>query len=61
MNKWFKIFLGLAITTGSIYAWGVDLWGFGSAALSFLKGGVTWMLLFIGIILVLLGINDLKR
>jgi hypothetical protein len=61
MNKWLEIFLGLVLVIISVYFWGLDIFGLGEAALIFLKGGVIWLLLTIGLILVLLGISDLKR
>ena len=44
----------------SIYAWGVNLAGFGDAALAFLKGGIIWIVLGIGLVLVFLGISELR-
>ncbi len=61
MNKWIEILLGLALVIASIYAWGMNLWGVGSAALEFLKGGVVWMVIMAGLLFLLLGISDLKE
>lgn len=70
MNKWLEILAGLILLIGMIligwmssaYAWtifGKDL-NFLHAAWIFLKGGIFWMIVSIGIMLILLGISDLK-
>lgn len=60
MNKFVEIILGLILLVIAIYVWGVNLWGFGSAALSFLKGGIIWIVILVGAVLVFLGISELK-
>lgn len=65
MNKWLELLFGLILVIGAIvfafYSqdWGV--WNFWTAAGEFLKGGVFWLVVMIGALLVLLGISDLKR
>ena len=70
MNKWLEIFAGLILLIGMIliawfssaYSWTLfakDL-NFLHAAWIFLKGGIFWLVTFIGILLILLGISDLK-
>jgi hypothetical protein len=61
MNKWIEILTGLILLVVGIYSWGTNLWGFGDAALSLLKGGIIWLVLFAGFILIILGISDLKE
>ncbi|RLG12152.1 hypothetical protein DRN73_03400 [Candidatus Pacearchaeota archaeon] len=61
MNKWIELFLGLILIIGAVYAWGMNLLGFGTAALSFLKGGLIWFIIMIGFFLIILGISDLKE
>ena len=61
MNKWMEILLGLALVVASIYAWGMNLWGMGSAALGFLKGGIVWVVIMVGLLFLMLGISDLKE
>ena len=61
MNKWLEILIGLILLVGGIYVWGINFLGAGTAALEVLKGGVLWMILLIGIVLLLVGINDLKN
>jgi hypothetical protein len=60
MNKWFEILLGLLFLNGAIFVWWTNFLGFGDAALSFFKGGATWLVILVGLILIMLGISDLK-
>ena len=65
MNKWIKILLGLILLLGIITfawvspAWG-NFWNFRHAAWEFLKGGFFWMVAFLGLILITLGISGLR-
>ena len=63
MNKWAEILLGLVllIVPIALIFPGMPMASWGRAALIFLKGGITWLVLFIGLLLVVLGINDLKN
>jgi hypothetical protein len=70
MNKWAELFVGLILVIGvilvawfsSIYDW--TLFGksfdFLHAAWLFLKGGLVWLIFFIGLLLIILGITDLR-
>jgi hypothetical protein len=60
MNKWFEILFGLVLLNGAIFLWWSNLAGFGDAALSFLKGGAEWLVIMVGLVLIILGISDLK-
>jgi len=60
MNKWFELLFGLILIAVVVYVWGMNFYGFGQAALSFLKGGIIWFVLMIGLLLILLGISDIK-
>jgi len=60
MNKWFEILLGVILLNGAIFLWLTNFWNFGEAALNFFRGGFVWMIIFVGIILITLGISDLK-
>ncbi|MBT7102556.1 hypothetical protein HN935_03535 [archaeon] len=60
MNKFIGILIGLIFLLVPIYAWIVDFAGFGAAALTFLQGGVMWILLLVGAISLLIGLNSLK-
>jgi len=70
MNKGLEIFLGLVLLIGAIlvgwlsavYSWtlfGKDL-NFLHAAWILLKGGVFWIVFFVGLLLIILGISDLR-
>ncbi len=67
MNKWLKILIGLVILEGVISlawysgTWGGYFWNFRHAAWEFLKGAAFWAIALIGLLLVLLGISDLKE
>jgi len=61
MNKWIEILLGLILIIAAVYAWGVNFLGAGTAALEFLKGGIVWFIILIGLLFLMLGISDLKE
>lgn len=69
MNKWFELLVGLILLIGAIlvgfYSQGWMLFGkdfnFLHAAWIFLKGGIFWFVVMIGLLLIILGINDLKE
>lgn len=61
MNKWLEILIGLILIVAAVYTWMLNLWGFGTAALEFLKGGIIWFVILIGLLFLMLGISDLKE
>ncbi len=61
MNKWTELLLGLILVIASVYAWGMNYLGMGTAALEFLKGGIVWFVIMIGFLFLMLGISDLKE
>jgi len=71
MNKWLELLLGLIILIGAILVgWysSVQAWvflgknfNFLNAAWIVLKGGIFWFAIMIGILLILLGISDLRE
>lgn len=61
MNKWLEILVGLILIVAPIYVLGMNLWNMGNAAIIFLKGGIIWFFILIGLLFLLLGINDLKE
>jgi hypothetical protein len=61
MNKWLEILVGLVMVIIPIYLWGINFWGFGTAAVEFLKGGLVWFVIMIGLLFLMLGISDLKE
>lgn len=71
MNKWTELMLGLILLIGvvlvgwasSVYSWtifGKNL-NFLNAAWIFFKGGVFWLVGIIALLLIILGISDLKE
>jgi len=60
MNKYLEILIGLILLLVPIYTWIVDYAAFGSAALTFLKGGLVWIFIGAGLMFLLIGISDLK-
>lgn len=60
MNKWVEILIGLILLILVVIFCGLNLGGFGISALIFLKGGLVWLIILAGILLLIIGINDLK-
>jgi hypothetical protein len=60
MNKYLEILIGLVFLLAPIYVWITNSYGFGAAALAFLKGGLVWVFLGIGAMFLLIGLSDLK-
>jgi len=60
MNKFVTILIGLIFLLVPIYAWIRNLAGFGTAALTFLQGGIVWLLILIGAVSLLIGLSSLK-
>lgn len=71
MNKWAEILMGLVLFVGAIliagysavYSWtlfGKDF-NFLHAAWIFLKGGLFWVVILVGLLFIILGIKDLKE
>ena len=64
MDKWSELLVGLILVIVPIVvafysqAWG--LWNFWGAAWAFLKGGLFWVIIMMGVLFILLGISDLK-
>ena len=69
MNKWLELLFGLILVVGAVLVSGFSanwsLWGyslnFGPAAWMFLKGGIIWFVIMIGLLFLMLGISDLKE
>jgi hypothetical protein len=61
MKKLIEIVMGLILLLVPLYAWITNLWGVGDAALNLLKGGIIWILILLGVILLVLGISELKN
>jgi len=70
MNKWSELLLGLILVIVPIiiawYSWtgawviGGVSFNFWTPAWIFLKGGIFWFIVMIGLLFILLGISDLK-
>ena len=65
MNKWLELLTGLILVIVAILVWYFTLplgfWDFGHPAWEFLKGGLIWMVIMIGLLFVMLGISDIKE
>tara|TARA_Y100000310_G_C20483138_1_gene715648 strand:- start:80 stop:277 length:198 start_codon:yes stop_codon:yes gene_type:complete len=65
MNKWVEILFGLILILVAVLVWGYSYswgaWNFGTAAWEFLKGGVVWLVIMVGLLFLMLGISDLKE
>jgi hypothetical protein len=61
MNKWMELLIGLVFVIVAVYVSLMNMWGFGTAALIVLKGGIAWGVLMIGLLFVMLGISDLRE
>ena len=60
MNKLLTILIGIIFLAAPILAWGSNWAGFGEAALLFLQGGIMWVLMGIGLILIILALVEIK-
>lgn len=60
MNKWLEILVGLILLVAAVYVWMTNIFGFGTSALEFLKGGIIWIVILVGLLFLMLGISDLK-
>ena len=60
MNKWLGLFIGLILVVATVYLVGMNIWSFRYAAISVFKGMLIWIVFFIGLLLIILGISDLK-
>jgi hypothetical protein len=62
MNKWFELILGVILLVGvvALVLPGMPMQSWGTAALIFLKGGLAWVVALIGLILIILGISEIK-
>lgn len=61
MNKWLELIIGVVFLIAAIVAWAYNFAGLGSAALDFLKGGLMWVVIILGVVFIVLGISDLKE
>ena len=66
MNKWAKILIGLililVIVTFSWYSASLgSFWNFQHAAWELLKGALAWIIFLLGVLFLVLGINELRE
>lgn len=63
MNKWIKLILGTLIFLVAVVLIlpSMPLESWGEATISLIKGGITLLVLLIGLILMILGIIELKE
>jgi hypothetical protein len=63
MNKWLEILVGLILLVVPIALVlpGMPMASWGISALEFLKGGIVWFVILIGLLFLMLGISDLKE
>lgn len=61
MNKWLELIIGVIFLIAAVVAWAYNLANLGEAALNFLKGGLMWIVIILGVVFIALGINDLKE
>jgi len=71
MNKWAEILIGLILIIGmiviayysSVQAWTIasKSFNFWHAGWEFLKGGVFWLVIMVGLLFLMLGISDLRE
>lgn len=65
MNKWLELLLGLVLVIVAVlvsfYSLSWGRWDFGHAAWEFLKGGIVWFVIMIGLLFIMLGISDMKN
>ena len=60
MNKYLEIIIGLIILVAGVSLAVLNIQGFGTAMLSVLKGGIGWLIVLVGIVLIGMGLGDLK-
>jgi hypothetical protein len=61
MNKWLELLIGLVLVIIAAAAWISNFHSLGTAAWQFLKGGVVWLIILVGLLFLALGISDLKE
>jgi energy-converting hydrogenase Eha subunit C len=63
MNRWLKIIIGTILLAGAIALIlpSMPLQNWGQAALNLVKAGITIFIILLGLILIILGINELTE
>ena len=60
MNKYLEIILGLIVLIAGVSLAVLNIWAFRVAMIAVLKGGIGWLIILVGLIMVGAGISDLK-
>ncbi|MBP6856834.1 hypothetical protein KBC25_00215 [Candidatus Pacearchaeota archaeon] len=62
MNKWLELILGIILLVGvvALVFPGMPMQSWGYAAWTVLKGGLTWIVAITGLVLIILGISEIK-
>ena len=60
MNKILTVFVGLVLFLLAVFALMTNWAGFGSAAISILKGTILWIVLLVGLVALITGLNSLR-
>ncbi len=60
MNKWIELLLGLILVIVPIALAINNIYGSGTAAIEFLKGGIIVGVILIGLLFIMLGVSDMK-
>jgi len=61
MNSALEIILGLVLVIISVLAVLTNFWQFGTSALVVFKGGLAWIVFLAGLLILILGISNLKN
>lgn len=60
MNKWLELIIGLVLVIAPLFVAITNWHSWGNATIVFIKGALVVFLIIVGLILLLLGISDLK-
>ena len=61
MNKWLELLIGVILICIAAAVWVSNVGHLGTSAWEFLKGGIVWLVIFVGLLFLILGISDLKE
>jgi uncharacterized membrane protein len=62
MNKWLELIIGVVLLVGvvALVLPGMPLDSWGIAAWTVFKGALTWIVALVGLVLIILGISEIK-
>jgi len=61
MNKWLELLAGVVLLCIAAIAWISNWHSLGTAAWTFFKGGIVWLVILMGLLFLALGISDLRE